>query len=79
MTLVEGPGLDYASQSVATAANRGGSSYHKYLVHQRDESLTQAQLFQRALDEYLGIDQSNADDINKAGDSSGDDSDGWIL
>lgn len=76
---VEGPGLDYASHSVANAANRGGTSYYDYLIHQRDECRNQAQLFQQALDEYLGVDQSNAEDINKTGDSDGGDSGGGIL
>lgn len=67
MASVVGPGLDYASRSVAEAANQGGNSYLKYLVHQRDECRAQAWLFQQALDEYLGVDQSSAEDINKAG------------
>jgi hypothetical protein len=79
MAAVEGPGLDYASESVANAANQGGSSYYDYLLHQRDECRNQAQLFQQALDEYLGVDQSNAEDINKTGDGAGDDSSGGIL
>lgn len=71
MASVEGPGLDYASESVANAANRGGNSYYDYLIHQQNECRAQAQLFQQALDEYLGVDQSAAEDINKTGDSIG--------
>lgn len=79
MASVEGPGLDYASGSVANAANQGGNSYYDYLIHQQNECRTQAQLFQQALDEYLGVDQSSAEDINKTGDSDGGDSGGGIL
>ncbi|MGB3442312.1 MAG: hypothetical protein WBA97_26520 [Actinophytocola sp.] len=71
MSVVEGPGLDYASQSVANAANQGGSSYYDYLIHQQNECRAQAQLFQQALNEYLGVDQAAAEDINKTGDSGG--------
>lgn len=72
MASVEGPGLDFASQSVANAANQGGNSYLDYLVHQRDECRAQARLFQQALDEYLGVDQSSAEGIDKSGDREGD-------
>lgn len=76
---VTGPGLDYASQSLADAANRGGSSYFEYLVHQRDECRAQATLFQQALDEYLGVDQAAAVDINQADDRNGGEGSGGIL
>ena len=71
MTRVEGPGLDYASQSHAEAANRSGRAYYDYLVQCRDYCLQQARSMQDALNEYLGVDQSAAEDINT--------SDGGIL
>lgn len=71
MSRVEGPGLEYASQSHAEAANRSGRAYYEYLKQCRDYCLNQAQLMQDALNEYLGVDQSSAEDINT--------SDGGIL
>lgn len=66
MTMVEGPGRDFASQLFAAAANRSGESCSAYLLHNRDYCLQQAQLFQDALDDYLGVEHTNVTEINKS-------------
>jgi len=71
MRRVQGPGLDYASQSHAEAANRSGEAYYNYLVQCRDYCLAQVQILQDALNAYVGVDESSAEDIDK--------SDGGIL
>lgn len=65
MTRVEGPGLDFASCSQAHAANESGRSYRAYLEHNRDYCLQQGQLFQNALDDYLGVEHTNVTEINR--------------
>lgn len=80
MTSVEGPGLDYASGAHADAANRSGKAYEEYLKDCREYSLTQAQQFQNALDDYLGMEHRNvlelhhADSGTETAPPSGDDS-----
>lgn len=66
MALVDPPGLDFASRAQAEAASSSGRSYSEYLQHNRDYCLQQAQLFQDALDDYLGVEHSNIVEINKA-------------
>ncbi len=70
LTLVEGPGLEFASQSHAEAANGSGRSYRDYLQHNREYSYEQAQLFQNALHDYLGIEHTNVTQIGDAGQPS---------
>jgi hypothetical protein len=65
MTSVEGPGLDFASQSFATEANTSGEALTRYLANNRDYCFEQAQLSQNALDNYLGIEHTNVTEINK--------------
>ena len=67
MTRIEGPGREFASSWHADAANRSGRSYIAYLAHHRDYCRQQAKLFQDALDDYLGIEHTNATDISKTG------------
>lgn len=69
LTAIEGPGRDFASQLFAAAANRSGESCVQYLTHNRDYCLHQAQLFQDALDDYLGIEHTNVTEINKSDES----------
>ena len=64
---VKGPGLDFASQAHADAANASGRAYLDYLQHNRDYCLQQAQLFQNALHDYLGIEHTNVTQIGDAG------------
>ncbi len=67
MVRIDGPGSDYASWSQAEAANASGRSYATYLQHSRDYCLEQAQQFQNALDDYLGVEHTNVTEINKTG------------
>lgn len=65
MTMVEGPGHDFASHMFAAAANQSGDSYTRYLTNNRDYCLQQAQLFQDSLDTYLGVEHTNITEMNK--------------
>ncbi|MFC4852291.1 hypothetical protein [Actinophytocola glycyrrhizae] len=67
MTRVQPPAEDMASKLHAAAANRSGESYKDYLEHNRRYCLQQAQLFQDALDDYLGVEHNNVTDINNTG------------
>lgn len=71
MVQVEGPGLDFASQAHANAANESGKSYLHYLVQNQAYCTQQAQLFQNALDDYLGVEYTNVAEINKSGSQAG--------
>ena len=62
---IVGPGLDYASGSFATTANRSGESLVNYLTRNRDYCVEQAQLSQNALDDYLGVEHTNVTEIFK--------------
>ncbi len=64
---VYGPGLDLASESQAMAASKSAASYISYLTHNHDYCMDQAQLFQNALDDYLGVEHTNLTEINKTG------------
>jgi hypothetical protein len=64
-TFIEGPGLDYASQSFAETANQSGQSLVGYLTRNREHCLVQAQLTQNALDDYLGVEHTNVTEILK--------------
>jgi len=65
MVRIEAPAEDFASQFHAGAANRSGESYRRYLEHNRDYCRQQAQLFQDALDDYLGVEHTNITEMNK--------------
>jgi hypothetical protein len=67
LVTVEGPGLDFASQAHAEAANASGRAYRDYLQHNRDYCYEQAQLYQDALHDYLGIEHANVTEIAAAG------------
>lgn len=67
MARIDPPAEDMASEFHAVAANQSGESYRRYLEHNRDYCRQQAQLFQNALDDYLGVEHTNVEDINKAG------------
>jgi len=66
VTVVEGPGLDFASDSFAKAANWSGLSLLLHLEYGKKYSLDQAQLAQNALDDYLGVEHTNVMDLFKA-------------
>jgi hypothetical protein len=72
LTLVKGPGLDFASTGVANAANLYGRAYLKYLQENHDYCIGQAQLCQNALDDYLGIERRNVTELYGSSQSSGD-------
>jgi hypothetical protein len=74
IALIDGPGLDFASQSHAEAANASGKAYLEYLQNNRDYCYAQAQLFQNALHDYLGIEHTNVTVIGAAGTSDENDS-----
>jgi hypothetical protein len=65
LILVEGPGRDFASGAVAKAANSYGAAYLAYLKQNRRYCLDQAQLSQNALDDYLGIEHRNVEELYK--------------
>jgi hypothetical protein len=67
MAEVVGPGLDFASEQQAVAASKSGGAYLRYVSHNRDYCLNQAQLFQNALDDYLGIEHANVSGIDQSG------------
>lgn len=67
MSVIAPPGLDYASEAHAEVANKSGTSYATYLAHNRDYCLEQAQLFEGALNDYLGVEDSNVTDFDKSG------------
>ncbi|HYQ67671.1 hypothetical protein [Actinophytocola sp.] len=62
---IEPPAEDFASRAHAAAANRSGDSYKHYVEHNRDYCSQQADLCQKALDHYLGIEQNNTIEISK--------------
>lgn len=67
MTRIESPAEDMASEFHTSAANLSGESYQNYLEHNRRYCVQQAQLFQNALDDYLGVEHTNVTDFNKTG------------
>jgi hypothetical protein len=71
MGRVSGPGTDFASEAQANASNNSAASYHAYLERNARYCDQQAQVFQNALDDYLGIEHRNVTEINKSGRSSG--------
>ncbi|TDV47842.1 hypothetical protein [Actinophytocola oryzae] len=66
MSRIRPPAEDFASRAHTSSANRSGESYGRYLEHNRDYCRQQAQLFQNALDDYLGVEHTNVTDITKA-------------
>lgn len=65
MTVVVPPADDFASEAQAAAAGRSGQAYYAYLQHNRDYCLEQADLFQAALDDYLGVEDAIVTEIDK--------------
>jgi hypothetical protein len=69
---VVGPGLDFASESVAVAANSYGKNYLTYLKSNRDYCFGQAQSCQNALADYLGVERRNVTEMDRAGQPDND-------
>jgi hypothetical protein len=67
MVEVVGPGLDVASVRQAAAASRSGAAYRRYIDHNYDYCINQAQLVQNALNDYLGIEHANVVGIDQSG------------
>lgn len=65
---VKGPGRDFASAAVAAAANSYGTRYLAYLKENEKYCLDQAQAYQNALDDYLGAERRNVEELYKATD-----------
>ncbi|MGB3437577.1 MAG: hypothetical protein WBA97_02395 [Actinophytocola sp.] len=70
---VVGPGRDFASESLASAATAYGRAYLTYLRDNREYCYNQAQSCQNALDDYLGVEHRNVTEIQQSGQQSVDD------
>jgi hypothetical protein len=66
MGRVTPPGEDFASEAHAKAANISGASYIEYLAKNSQYCNDQAQLFRAALNDYLGVEETNTTDINNS-------------
>ena len=71
MTSVSGPGLEFASEGQANAANASGNAYREHLRTSFEYCVGQAQRCQDALDEYLGVERRNVRDILDSGPQAG--------
>jgi hypothetical protein len=69
MVQVTPPAEDFASVGFVNTANESGQSYLSYLEHNRDYCKEQAQLFQHALDDYLGVEERTVIEFNDAAES----------
>jgi hypothetical protein len=67
MMLITPPGDDFASKAHAEVANKSGASYSAYLLNNWLYCRDQADLFQQALDDYLGVEHVNEAEVNKSG------------
>lgn len=65
---VAAPGLDFASEGVATSANTSGTAYMRYLEQNYNYCIRQAQLLQNTLDDYLGVEHRSVTDFEKTAD-----------
>jgi hypothetical protein len=68
---VDGPGLDFASKDLATAANTSGTAYMTYLAQNYEYCVKQAQLLQNTLDDYLGVEHQQVRDFLKTAEETG--------
>ena len=59
MTSVSGPGLEFASDGQANAANASGNAYREHLRTSYEYCVDQAQKCQDTLDDYLGVEHRN--------------------
>jgi hypothetical protein len=60
------PGGDFASEAHSKAANDSGKSYYQYLKKNAQYCSDQAQLFRAALNDYLGVEDTNATEFDKS-------------
>lgn len=66
MARITPPGDDFASEAHAKAANDSGGSYLAYLQQNARYCSKQAELFQSALNDYLGVEDTNATEFDKS-------------
>jgi hypothetical protein len=71
MAQVQAPGLEYASESHATAARAMGKAYLQSLEDSWRYCVGQAQKFQDTLHDYLGVERQSVLNINNAGPQDG--------
>jgi hypothetical protein len=71
MTNVSGPGLEFASEGHANAANASGNAYREHLRTSYEYCADQAQKCQNALDDYLGVEHRNVKKMLDAGPQAG--------
>src|SRR6266540_2503920 len=67
MATVEGPGLEYASQSHAAAVRASGLAYRQSIENERLSCMAMAQRFQDTLADYLGLEHRSVEQMNQAG------------
>ena len=65
LTQVQAPGNEYASRSMAEAANASGQKVVDSIVAQRDYCISQRDKFQAALNQYMGVEETTAGDMNR--------------
>lgn len=65
MSKITAPAEDMASKFHAKAANHSGLAYRTYLEHNWQYCNDQAQLFQDALSDYLGVEHTNVGILGK--------------
>ncbi len=68
---VDGPGLEFASEGHAKAANQSGNAYRAHIDTAFQYCVDQAQKCQNALDDYLGVEHHNVIEIRNAGPQAG--------
>jgi hypothetical protein len=71
MASVDGPGLEFASEGHAKAANQSGNAYRAHIDTAFQYCVDQAQKCQDALDDYLGVEHHNVIEVLKAGPQAG--------
>lgn len=71
MAMVQAPGLDFASEAQIQAVGRHGGAYLDYVTHNHDYCVRQAQIFQDALHDYLGVEHRNVLDLRDAAEAEG--------
>ena len=64
---VQPPGDEYASEYHARRTSESGRLYVESLIQKQDYCYSQAQKFQDALHDYLGVDRESVHDIARSG------------
>lgn len=66
---IDPPGDEYASEFHAHRASESGRLYRDSLIQKQEYCFTQAQKFQDALHDYLGVERQSVRDIKRAGET----------